>query len=80
MKKYKIICILLVFIIIINLNFYVFADDEIDEMSITKDDIEQFVEADVNLIKAPTINSRKAVIYDRISRKNFIWKRRKYKM
>lgn len=78
MKKYKIAYILLIFTTIINLNFCVFADDELDEISITADDIEQFITTDANLMKAPTINSRNAVVYDRISRKSYIWERRKY--
>lgn len=68
----KLITILVSFIIVINLVFPIYADDEIGETDISKDEIENIIETAAEETKIPSINSRYAVIYDRTSRKSFI--------
>lgn len=70
----KIICTTFIFIIIINLVISVYADDELEETSISQSEIEEILETTVDASKIPTINSRNAVCYDRTTRKSFIWK------
>lgn len=77
MQKLKIFWTIIVFILITNLFFPVYADDETEEISITEEEIEEILETAVDLSKAPSINSRNAVCYDRTSRGSIIWKRRK---
>lgn len=80
MQKLKGIIFLIIFITIINIAIPVFADDEIEETGITIQEIEEILEATTDIEEIPKINSRNAVIYERISRKSFIWKARKHKM
>lgn len=80
MQKIKIIWILSIFIIVLSFTFSIYADDEIGEIDITKEEIEEILEASSEVNDIPIINSRNAVIYDRISRRSAIWKKRKYKM
>ena len=78
MRRFKIMWIIA--IIVISINCFVYADDEIEETSITQEEINEILETAVEADETPIINSRNAVIYDRTSRKNLIWKERKYKM
>ena len=79
MKK-KIFILSLILILLFVPITVVNGDDEIEEMSVSQSEIENIVEATTDASKIPTINSRYAVIYDRVSRKSTIWKRRKCKM
>lgn len=65
---------------IINLNTYVYADDEIEEVDVTLEEMGEILEAATGIEKVPTINSRYAIIYDRTSRRSFVWETRKYEM
>ncbi len=76
MKKIKIIFCLMM-LIIISLNNLVYADDEIDEENITWEEIEEILETASEIEEIPTINAKNAIIYDRTSRGNNIWERRK---
>ena len=76
MKKRIIISIVL-FISLLQCVISSYADDEIEEIDISKQEIEEIRETAVDITKVPTINSRYAIIYDRTSRKSFIWKTRK---
>lgn len=69
----KIIAAIITFIVFTNLSFCIFADDEIEEMDLSQDDIEKILETATDLSHVPTINSRNAVVYDRTSRNSFIW-------
>lgn len=80
MQKIKIIWILSIFIIVLSFTFSIYADDEIGEIDITKEEIEEILEASSEVNDIPIINSRNAVIYDRSSRRSAIRKKRKYKM
>ncbi len=71
MRKIKILTYFLVLIILINLlTIPVYADDEIEEDNLTKEDITQM---SAKVEKVPTINSRNAIVYDRTSRRSYIW-------
>ncbi len=61
----KIIKILIIFIIVSNIIFPIYADDE--ETEIEDINIEEIIEASAKPTNIPTINSRAAVIYDRTS-------------
>ena len=80
MQKIKMIWITAIFIMLMSFTFSIYADDEIGEVDITKEEIDAILEASSDVNDIPVINSRNAVIYDRLSRKNIIWKERKYKM
>ncbi len=72
--KYIIILILLFETIMSNITFAIESSDdnlEIDEISSLVEDVE------TNINKTPIINSRHAVVYDRNSRENIIWQKRK---
>lgn len=75
MKKIKlsIIWILLISFIMIP----VYANTDTEETSLTKEELDQILETASSLEKAPNINSRHAVVYDRTSRSSIIWKKRK---
>ena len=77
----KIFLTIFVLILITNLAIPVHADDdEIEEMNMSEQEIENIIETAVDITKMPNINSRYAVIYDRTSRKSFVWKAREYKV
>ncbi len=80
MQKIKMIIGIIIFIIVLNIMNPIYADDELEETSITLEEMEQIIEATSNIEEIPIINSRNAVIYDRTSRKSIIWKTRKQKM
>ena len=67
--KYSII----VFTIIISVFLHAFADDEIDEYEISQEEIYEITETSGSVTNVPSINSRYAVCYDRVSRGNTIW-------
>lgn len=69
----RIFLILLTFILIIGMINPIYADDEIEETSISQEEIDEILETAIDVSKIPTINSRNAVVYDRTSRKNPIW-------
>lgn len=78
MKKIKLI---IIFILLINIiTIPVYANTDTEETELTKEELEQIVETATTLEKVPNINARNAVIYDRTSRYNIIWKKRKCKM
>ncbi len=76
----KILFSFLALFILISMLNPVYADDEASEESITEEEIEEILNASTELDTIPTINSRNAVVYDRTSRRSFIWKGRKYKV
>lgn len=55
----------------------VYANTEADEIELSKEELDEILETASNLEKTPTINSRHAIIYDRTSRRSYIWKKRK---
>ena len=74
MHKYKFISVIIICITIINLVIPVYADDEIEDIGITIEEIRDILETSADTTEVPLINSRNAVIFDRTSRKCFIWK------
>lgn len=80
MQKIRKIIILLLALSMLTFNSRVLADDDLEEDLGTNeiDDIIKSVTAETS--ETPVINSRHAVIYDRASRKSFVWKKRKRKM
>lgn len=75
--KYIIILIILFTIITNSITFAIESSDDnlkIDEINSLVEDVE------ANIKKTPIINSRHAVVYERTSRKNIIWKKRKRKV
>ncbi len=75
MKKIFVIVILIILV-----NFTVnpiYANTEAEETDLSKEELDEILETASNLEKIPIINSRHAIIYDRISRKSYIWKKRK---
>ncbi len=74
MHKYKFISVIIICITIINLVIPVYADDEIEDIGITIEEIREILETSADTTEVPLINSRNAVIFDRTSRKCFIWK------
>lgn len=69
----KIISMVIIVIICINIIIPVYADDEIEEANVTQEEIEGILETTTEIEDAPTINSKNAIIYDRVSRRNNIW-------
>lgn len=80
MQKAKLLCIIISFITILNFTLFTYADDEIGEIDVTKEEIEEILQASSDLNNIPVINSRNAIVYDRISRKSIVWEKRKHKM
>ena len=76
----KIFFILIICIVMTNVILPIYADDELDENSITEEELQEIMETVATATNAPAINSRYAIIYDRTSRRNIIWKGREYKM
>jgi len=79
MRK-SIVINILIFILLLQFNAKTYADDELDEINISEQEIEEIRETAIDVTKIPTINSRYSIIYDRTSRKSFIWKTGKCKM
>lgn len=69
----RILIILISFILMMNLTLTIYADDELEENSISQEEIDEIIETATDITDIPSINSRYAVIYDRTSRKDFIW-------
>ena len=67
MHKSKILGIIGICIIIINLIVPVYADDKIEDIGITIEELEKIIETSTDITKEPSINSRNAVIFDRTS-------------
>ena len=76
MHKCKTLIIIAIFVMVMNLIIPVYADDEIEQEEITKEEINEILETTADVADEPIINSRYAVIYDRTSRNYFIWKKR----
>ena len=76
----KVISLLVLFILVVNVMIPIYADDEIEENNITEEELHMFIETATNVVNIPTINSRNAIIFDRTSRRSFIWKSRKFKV
>ena len=74
MHKYKFLSAIIICITIINLVIPVYADDETEDIGITIEEIREILETSADTTEVPLINSRNAVIFDRTSRKCFIWK------
>lgn len=71
MKKIILIvtCILLINFMVVP----VYANTDTEEAELTQEELNQILETASSLEKAPNINSRHAIIYDRVSRRNHIW-------
>ena len=67
MKK-KVLSFFIAFMIIINILFPVFADDDLDETSISEEEMEEILQTAGEVLAEPIINSRYAVCFDRTSR------------
>lgn len=78
MQKLKIMCVIFIFISILGVIRPIYADDESQEVDVTPEEIEEILEATSEAVETPIINSRNAIVYDRISRKNIIWEEGKY--
>ena len=76
MQKLKIFWSIATFILLTNLILPVYADDISEEVDVTVEELEEILEATAEITEVPSINSRKAVIYDRVTRKCTLWKRR----
>lgn len=72
----KVILAFSIFILVINVIYPIYADDELEEGSITEQELHEIIETATNAMNVPVINSRHAIIYDRVSRHRVIWKRR----
>ena len=68
MHKYKFLIVIIICITIINLVIPVYADDEIEDIGITIEEIREILETSVATTEVPLINARNAVIFDRASR------------
>lgn len=75
MHKYKFLSVIIICITIINLVIPVHADDEIEDIGITAEEIKEILETSATTTEVPLINARNAVIFDRTSRQCFIWKK-----
>jgi len=80
MQKAKVLWIIIIFIIILSFTFSIYADDEIEEKDVTKEEIEEILQASSDINDIPVINSRNAIVYDRTSRQGAFWKKGKHKM
>lgn len=74
MHKFKFLSVIIIYIVIINLVIPVYADDNMEDIGITIEEIQEIIETMADVTEVPSINSRNAVIFDRISRQCFIWK------
>lgn len=79
MFKLKQIISIIIFVLFLNIQFPIFADDNFEE-EVKQDEINKIIsEASLSIqtanteIEAPSINSRHAIVYDRTTRKSFIW-------
>ncbi len=68
MQKIKILSSIAIFILLFGLINPVYADDELEEVDVTLEEIEQILETTADITEVPNINSREAIIYDRASR------------
>ena len=68
MLKYRFLSVIIICITIINLVIPVYADDEIEDIGITIEEIREILETSADATEAPLINARNAVILDRASR------------
>lgn len=73
MQRIRMICSIIVFILLFNLNVSVYADDISEEIDVSVEELEEILEATAEVTKIPTINSRNAVVYDRKTRKGALW-------
>lgn len=65
MKNKKIYFIFIAFILIFSITFPVYAvDEDVEELT----DFSDIIEVAANTTEVPTINSRTAIVYDRISK------------
>lgn len=80
MQKAKVLWIIIIFIIILSSTFSIYADDEIEEKDVTKEEIEEILQASSDINDIPVINSRNAIVYDRTSREGAFWEKGKHKM
>ena len=76
MQKIKIIMIIIIIIAVFSSNF-VYADDEAEDYIFSKEELDEILETMTTPEEIPSINSRHAIVYERTSRKNFVWKKRK---
>lgn len=75
MQKIKIFWSIIIVILIVDIIFPVYADDISEEVDVTVEDLEQIIEATAEVSEMPNINSRNAIVYDRVSRKGTLWKK-----
>ncbi len=68
MHKYKFLSVIIICITIINVVIPAYADDEIEDIGITIEEIREILETSTDATEAPLINARNAVIFDRASR------------
>ena len=73
----KFLLTLMMCILVINIVLPIYADDELDENNITEAELHEIIETATNATNTPIINSRYAIIYDRTSRRNTLWERRR---
>lgn len=74
MQKIK---ILMIIVIITFSSSIVYADDEIEESVFSLEELNEILETAVSPEEIPNINSRHAIVYERTSRKNSVWEKRK---
>ncbi len=75
MQKIKVFWVTVIFILLVNVLVPVYADDESEEVDVTVEELEEILETAAEISEIPNINSRKAVVYDRVSRQSTLWER-----
>ena len=71
----KKLCIIITMILTLNIITPIYADEEINDINISDEELNEIIETATSAISVPTINSRNAILFDRTSRHNTIWKR-----
>ncbi len=75
MKK---LILIITWILLINfIAIPVYANTDTEEIELTQEELNQILETATSLEKAPNINSRHAIVYDRVSRSDIIWEKGK---
>ena len=74
----KIFVVIFILILLSSFISPIYADDELEEINISEQEINEIRQTSVDVTKIPSINSRYAIIYDRTSRKSTIWKTGKH--
>ena len=70
---HKRLWIIIIIILTLNIITPIYADEEIDDVNISDEELNEIIETAASASSVPTINSKNAIVFDRTSRYNAIW-------